>query len=295
MTIQLALIGICVVFVVGVTAFMVSREGELGRPQKQRFAAFGLFALGAIIAGWVSYATVYAPEPIAEADLDPKSGTQLDFAVPDGRVQIVAHGEMGDPHSRNAGTGRYTVEVKEGDKFLVAFDGTLDQHSETRRVMKRGITNIEIKHLEGRHDLTADYAGKALTLRVTKEEGNLKGPMHVMVIHAPPPELAILLAGFILSLAGAVLDRKMKLGSKSYVGVGVAFYAAFALLVLESAHPLEVPHLAAVVPMSLLLGAAAGGLCRALVKPFVKPPPGAVPSSDNAPKAAPKKAPAKQG
>src|SRR5205823_6262071 len=155
-----------------------------------------------------------------------------------------------------------------------SFDGTLDHNVETRRAMKKLPTNVEISHLEGRHDLPSSLAGRTISFAVTREEGNLKGAMHVTILPASPPDLGILIVGVVLAIIGGALDRRTKIGAKSYVSVGVGFYFGFSLLVLQSSHPLAFTHLLAVVPMGLLLGAAGGGVCRLIAHPFVKPLPG---------------------
>ncbi len=281
MATEIPLIGMCAAYIIGVTIFLVTREKGLGRDRRLSLLAYLVFAASASVAGWVSYKIVYAPAPVAEADLAPvdKGGKTLEVTIPTGDYELVVHGQMDVVRSRVRGRGEYSVEMRENGKLIQAFDGTLDQHVETRRVMKKGVTQIEVKHLEGRHDLKPEYAGKKVSITVTQEAGNLKGPMHVMVIHSPPSDPLVLIVGCILSLIGACVDRRVKEGAKSYVGIGAAFYVMFALLVLQSSHPLEPLHLLAVVPMSLLLGAAGGGIFRVLVKPFVKPLPGSVPAS----------------
>ncbi|HEY4223415.1 MAG TPA: hypothetical protein VGO62_18785, partial [Myxococcota bacterium] len=145
------LVAVCAVFTIGVTGFMISRELELGRDPRLRSVAIALFLASAAITGWVSYATVYPPAPLAEGDLKKGDG-DLTLLVPSGRLEILVHGEMAEAKSQN-GQGRYTVEAREGSTLVDTFDGTLDHHVETRRAMKKLPTNVEISHLEGRHDL----------------------------------------------------------------------------------------------------------------------------------------------
>jgi hypothetical protein len=276
-------IAVSVAFIVGVTIFMVTREKELARDRRLKLVAFALFAISAVFTGWVDYSIVLAPDAIAEGDINvaAKGGGTVDFDVPSGAVQLRVDGETGDPVTRSGGRGGYEIEVREAGadgKVLQRVSGNIDHHVETQTFMKRGKKTVAVD-VASRQDLQSDLAGKKVTLALTREDGALRGPVHVRAIPAPPKDELVLAVGAVLALIGAVLDRRMKDGSKSYVAVGVAFYFAFAELMMRQNQPIEIPKLAGVALISLLCGAAVGGVFRIIVRPFVKPLPGSVPAS----------------
>jgi hypothetical protein len=260
---SLPLIAICAVALVALTVSLLQREQRGVRTPSTKPVALALIVVGLVVGAFVSYRVVFPPPPVAEAELRPGQGT-LDVTIPAGMHQLLVHGPLG------TGQGNFAVEVKEGGKLVDTYAGTLERSLQTRKVTRRVKGTVVVEHLEGRHDLPDALDGKSVSIAVTKADGAFTGPLVVSVIPAPPPELVILGISIALAAAGAVVDRRSRDAKKSHLGIGLAMYGAFALLLLESAHPLELKHLIGVVPMSALLGAAGGGLVRLVVGLFVK-------------------------
>jgi hypothetical protein len=250
------LLVICVAAIAAVIVLVARRARSV--------AGRAVLVAAAVCAGWVAYQVVLPPPPIAEAALRPGE-PGLDVVLEEEHALLLVHGEV------RSGEGRYKLALKADGQELEQLEGTLERHTETRRVMKRGVVPVEVKHLERRHEIPAAAAHHHLHVDVVKEEGQLAGPLMVSVVRRPPPEVPILLAGVVAVIVGAVADRRSG-GNKSQAAVGVGILIAFALLLLEAPHPLPFGHLVRMLPIAALLGGLAGGALRAVIGLFVKPP-----------------------
>lgn len=251
-------------------AFVAKNELNATRAPAWRALVVVVTAVAAAATGWVTYSVINPPKPYAEAELT-VGGPALSADIPDARTELIVHGGLG-PDGHSLGQGTYTVTVSGDGPMPLHLAGTLRRQVQTRKYMRRGRTTISTERLEGRHVLPAQWRAKRVTVVVKEETGDLMGPMHVSLVPASPPEVPLLVGALLLCILGSLADATMRT-SKTFVGMTVAVLGAFALLLLEAPHPLELSHLLRTVPVALILGALVGSVVRWIAARVARPVP----------------------
>ncbi|MCB9777150.1 MAG: hypothetical protein H6742_01135 [Alphaproteobacteria bacterium] len=190
--------------------------------------------VGAAVALWATLAVTTVQHPIAEADLLP-GGATLELPAGAPHASLVVSGGLPDVNQGDSAAGTYQLEVREGDAVLARYDGTLEEHWNQSRAGRRAKTQSLVQHVEDRYDLPSEATGHPLMVRVTHENGDLKGPVHVAAIHAPPavPAMAAL-AVIAVALASAADGFG---GQRTRLGLFAGVLGAFGLTMLDGVTP----------------------------------------------------------
>jgi len=244
-----------VVLLGAVVTFALRNESRAQRAGATRALALGLVVVAVVTGAVVAWRVVYPPEAIVSATLA-VDGT-LEVPPHDRDLELLVRGEL----KTGSTTGNYELAVVDAAGQHV-LSGELDRRSQTRRVTRRVVTQVETVHLERRHDLAASAA--PVKVIVKKATDGIAGPLTLHVVPEPPSETAILLLGIIASFLAAVVDRRTSKNAFTPAVVGVPI--AFALLLLESPHPLELSHFLRVLPMAAVLGLLGAGALTVLAK-----------------------------
>src|SRR5438105_2756572 len=91
--VDILLFSVCAVFVIALSFFLLRLLRAMSRPPAHRIIGTAVLAVGAAGTAWISWVTVYPPEPVAKADLSPNDGA-LDFDMPDERLLVLVHGNV---------------------------------------------------------------------------------------------------------------------------------------------------------------------------------------------------------
>ena len=256
-----------------VVTFALRNESRAQRAGAARALALGLVVVAVVAGAVVAWRVVYPPSALVSATLDVDGA--LEVPPHDDSLQLLVHGEL----KNGSTTGNYELAVADavGQHVL---SGELDRRSQTRRVTRRVVTQVETVHLERRHELAPSTV--PVKVAVQKTTDGIAGPLTLNVVPRPPSETAILLLGVIAAFAAAVIDRRTSKAAFTPAVVGVPI--AFALLLLESPHPLELGHFVRVLPMAAVLGLLGAGALTVLAKlvPAAAAKPTSAPATDAA-------------
>ena len=244
-----------VVLLGAIVTFALRNESRAQRAGAARALALGLVVVAVVAGGLVAWRVVYPPSAVATATLAVDS--TLEVPAHDGALELLVHGALKD----GATSGRYELVVGDAAGRQV-LSGEFDHTTTTRRATRRVPTRIETLHLERTHNLAASTT--PVKIAVQKTSDGVAGPLTLTVVPPPPSQLAILLFGVIAAFVVAVLDRRTSKNAFTPAVIGVPI--AFALLLLQSAHPLELGHFVRVVPMAAVLGLLGAGALTVIAK-----------------------------
>lgn len=208
---------------------------------------------------------------LVEADLE--KGKSLEVPASDSAPVLLVHGELPHVASGQTAGGTFELEVREEGEVLDRYEGQMGETWRTGRAGRRGQTQSLVVKNEHRFDLPPEASAHALKVTLTKEDGDLKGPMHVAVMSPPPPRPIIIGIGVVLATAAAIAD--VLTGKKNRSSLWVALLAAFAAALLDGITPHSSPmSVIGAGLLALIFGLPAGILIRGLVGalPLGRPP-----------------------
>lgn len=172
-----------------------------------------------------------------EADLSP--GAALEVPASDIAPMVLVRGELPHVASGQTAAGGFELRVESDEGLVGRYDGTLGESWKQGRAGRRGQTQTLIKHDEARFDLPEEARAHPLQITVTKEDGELKGPLHVAVLSAPPSVPLVAGLGGLLAGAAAISDAVE--GRKLRSSLWVALLGSFAVALLDGITPHSSP------------------------------------------------------
>lgn len=210
-------------------------------------------ALAAIGSAIVAKDVAAPGDPIASGTLG-KDGS-LDLPSVTGATVIIVDGAF-DPAEQGAANGDYAIDVAADGKSLTTINGHFEEHTESRRMGRRGHAQVLVTHTERTHALPPEAVGKAVTLKLTDETGPISGPIHVLLRSADPPLRLMAGVAVLLVLALLVLLRGQlrKVAFPPVFGIVAAF--VYSALLENGAHPPSVSGVFVLAVGAAMIGAA---------------------------------------
>lgn len=222
-----------------------------------------LLAVGALaLVAWCAWTVAGERPALAEADLAP--GATLEVPATEAPPVLLVRGELPPVGGGESAAGTFELEVRGASGLVGRYDGTLGEQWKESRAGRSGQTRTLIVHDEERFALPEEAHAQPLQVRLTREEGDLEGPLHVAVLTPPPGRALVGGLGVALTLAAAVADRLT--GGRSRTSLWVALLGAFSVALLDGITPHSSPlAIAGAGLLAVMLGLPAWLVVRGLV------------------------------
>ena len=224
-----------ILLVVGGVVALAARESDNFRSARTRTAAWAVLGVAAALVAVVGVRVALPAQPVAsvEARVD---GPALVVPSDAGHVSLMVRGHLPPVSTGQEASGTFVVDIFDDGDFVKRVSGTLDERWTSRNVGRGGgKMQSLVEHTEARVDLPSELVGHPITVTVHEVAGELRGPLTLEAIPAPPSLLPLEAVTVALIGAGAAVDAVER--RRTHVALAVGFLGAFAFFLLTGITP----------------------------------------------------------